>query len=170
MHYFITSPCSFTPPLVQARAPKWTFFNHHFTVVFWLIVIESTQVYSLRSTRPTAWNSTHHLVCCLKVDFIYSMAKQKFPTTKAECKQHPAAVLCVTVKTSVPEKKRGGEFWNRSDTRAKLTFDTKQNALGSRCHQWSVMVEPEISQVNVHYQRGVKSGLDRWHSTIRLFN
>lgn len=139
MHYLPL----FFPPVSECtssadQSTQMDVFNHHFTVVFWLIT--SLKAYSLGwqstvySLRSTAWNSTHCLVCC-KVDFIYSMAKQKLPTTKAECKQHPAAVLYVTVKTSVPEK-RGGEFWNHN-TRSKFTFDTKQNELGSRCHQWS---------------------------------
>lgn len=36
------------------------------------------------------------------------MAKQKPSAIKAECKQHPAAVLYVTVKPSMAEKKRQG--------------------------------------------------------------
>ncbi len=138
-------------------------FNHHFTVVFRLIT--SLKAYTLGrqstvySLWLTAWNSTHCLVCC-EVDFIYSLAKQKLPTTKAECKQHPAAVLYVTVKTSVPEK-RGRGLWNH-DTRSKFTFNTKQNELGSRSHQQSlpgwftVMVEPQVSPGQCPLSKGCK--------------
>lgn len=113
-------------------------FNHHFTVVFWLITSSSTsvRVYSLWSTRPTAWNSTHCLVCAAKLISFTRRPNKSFPRPKQNANSNPAAVLYVTVETLVPEE-RGGEFWNR-DTRSELTFDTERSELGSRSQQWSV--------------------------------
>lgn len=63
MHYFITSPCSFTPPLVQARAPKWTFFNHHSTVVFWLIQSLKAHKFTVCG-RHGRQHETPHIILC----------------------------------------------------------------------------------------------------------
>lgn len=170
MHHFITSPCSFTPPLVQARATKWTFFNHHFTVVFWLTQSLKAHKFTVCGRHGRQHETPHIILCAAWKMISFTLWPNKsFPRLKQNANSTLLRFCVLQSKLLCQKKNEAGSF-ETSTWGQNWPSDIKQNALGSRCHQWSVMVEPEISQVNVHYQRGVKSGLDCWHSTIRLFN
>lgn len=138
MHYFITSPCSFTPPLVQARAPKWTFFNHHFTVVFWLIQSLKAHKFTVCGRHGRQHETPHIILCAAWKLISFTLWPNKsFPRLKQNANS-TLLRFCVTVKTSVPEKNEAGSFESEA-TRGQnwpLTPSRMRWAPGVTSDQW----------------------------------
>lgn len=132
-----TVPLTLLPFIFTSLPPHIVYFNWsasqstqmvHFTPA----VNESMQVYSLWSRWPTAWSSTHPPSFTLWPDKNFPRPKQNANST--------------LLRFGVLQSKHQNTFSN-GDTRAKLTFDTKQSALGSRSHQRSARFPRSMSTI-----------------------